>query len=220
MLGAMSLGSRLATIFASVSGLLVLAPASLAHIEIEQKRVPTGKAATVTFEAENEQSDSRTVKLDIQLPSGVTSVSPRKVGGWRVALKRSGGEVDRLTVTAPKGKGFGPGEVSRAFSFSMRFAPGPARSVSFKAIQTYENGFVARWIGPRGSEEPAPRLRLAAASKPAPAKSAPAPATDTAEDDSDDDGDSGTVIAAVGVAVVIGAILLALFWARRRRRSG
>lgn len=217
----MSLGSRLATVFASVSGVLVIAPASLAHMEIVQKRVPTGKAVTVTLDAENEESDSRTVKLDMKLPSGVTSVSPRKVGGWRVALKRSGGEVDRLTVTAPKGKGFGPGEVSRTFSFSMRFAPGPARSVSFKTIQTYENGRVARWIGPRESEEPAPRLRLlAAASKPAPAKPAPARARETAETDSDDDGGSGTVIVVVVAAAVAGGLLLAFFWARRRRHSG
>lgn len=215
----MALTTRIAAIAASACALLLLALVAQAHIEIKQQRVTAGEAERVTFEVENEESDAKTVKLSIQLPEGVTSVSPRKVSGWRTKLKRSAGEVKQLVVAAPKGDGFGPGEQTRDFSFSMRFAAGPARALVFKALQTYDNGNVVRWIGLPGSDEPAPRLRLAAAK--APAKPDPVtPATDTAKSDSDDDGDdSFPIIAVIGGVVALGLIvLIGLRW--RRRASG
>ncbi len=35
--------------------------------------------------------------------------------------------------------------------------------MTFKAVQTYSNGEVVRWIGPPDSEEPAPQVKLTAA---------------------------------------------------------
>src|SRR5215213_5230731 len=104
----------------AVAGVLVSISALVAsdagaHIEIKPKRAKAGDSTRLAFVVENEQSDARTVKLDVKLPAGVTSVSPRTVRGWRVSLKRSGGEVTRLIFKAPKGAGVGPGEVTGTF---------------------------------------------------------------------------------------------------------
>jgi len=209
-----------AALAALVGFSLLAASVAGAHIGIKPTRATAGEATRLTFEVENEQSDARTVKVDVKLPEGIEAVSPRRVGGWRVKTRRTSGAVTRLTITAPKGEGFGPGEVSRDFGFSMRFAPGPARTVPFKTVQTYDSGFVARWIGPAGSEEPAPRLRLAAAEETAtPEQEQPAPAADPGTSDSDDDdGDSFLLIAAITAPLVLILLVAITLW--RRRREG
>jgi hypothetical protein len=42
----------------------------------------------------------------------------------------------------------------------------PRSTLTFKALQTYANGEVVRWIGPPEAEEPAPQVRLTPAEAP------------------------------------------------------
>src|SRR5215211_7548451 len=83
---------------------LVLASAAQAHIEIKPKRAPAGERTSLTFDVENESATAGTRKLDIKLPQGITSVSPRSVRGWKTRLRRSGAQIERLIFTAPAGK--------------------------------------------------------------------------------------------------------------------
>ena len=39
----------------------------------------------------------------------------------------------------------------------------PGQTLTFKALQTYSNGDVVRWIGAPDADEPAPRVQLTAA---------------------------------------------------------
>jgi uncharacterized protein len=86
----------------------------------------------------------------------------------------------------------------------------PGTTLTFKALQTYSNGDIVRWIGPPDSEEPAPQVKLTSTSE-TPAT----PAASTSKDD--DDASKGLGIAALvlgGLGVLIG---LAAFAVGRRR---
>ena len=65
--------------------------------------------------------------------------------------------------------------------------PGKAGdTLTFKALQTYSNGEVVRWIGPEGSDNPAPTVSVTAAAGDAhtAAASTPAPAATPAAGES------------------------------------
>jgi uncharacterized protein len=91
--------------------------------------------------------------------------------------------------------------------------------LTFKALQTYSNGEVVRWIGPPDSEEPAPQVELTAAEEEA---SAPAEqqAPAAAAGEEDDDGNGLAIVALVVGAAGLAAGLAALFTRRGRARVG
>jgi uncharacterized protein len=79
--------------------------------------------------------------------------------------------------------------------------PGKAGdTLTFKALQTYSNGEVVRWIGPEGSDNPAPSVAVTAAAEEHGATPAPAAA------ESSDSGSSDTLSI---VALIVGALGLA-----------
>jgi uncharacterized protein len=127
-------------------------------------------------------------------------------------------EVGRITFS---GGVIRPGQF-QDFGLSVGVPEGkPGSMLTFKAVQTYDNGEVVRWIGPRDSEEPAPQVELTAAegeeaSAPA-AEQQPAPA---AASEDDDDGNGLAIAALVVGALGLIAGLAALFMARRRPRVG
>src|SRR4029079_11082066 len=72
-------------------------------------------------------------------------------------------QVGEIVWTAADRKaGIQPGEF-RDFPLSV-VSPGKAgQDVAFKALQTYSNGSVVRWIGAPDADEPAPQVKLTAA---------------------------------------------------------
>ncbi len=213
--------------------LLVLLLASLglptpasAHIEVKPKKAPAGQRATLTFIVENESSTAGTQKLDVQLPEGISAVTPRSVRGWKVRLQRSGGNIDRLVLTAPQGREIPAGHNRGRFSFSVALPGRPGAKLPFKVLQTYEDGGIQRWIGSPGSEEPAPTLRLTASkapgqegsqSQPAQGSANSTTASDDSADNDEDDGGSGVLIAIVAAIVLAAAVAAWALWRRRRR---
>jgi uncharacterized protein HemX len=86
--------------------------------------------------------------------------------------------------------------------------------LTFKALQTYSNGEVVRWIGSPSSSEPAPTVTVTAATAGASAApSAPPPAAADA-----DDGSADTLAI---VALIVGALglLVGIAGFVTRRRS-
>jgi uncharacterized protein len=88
----------------------------------------------------------------------------------------------------------------------------PGTTLTFKAIQTYTNGEVTRWIGPPGSEEPAPQLKLTSGNE----TSATAAASTGSKDD--DDASQGLGIAAL-VLGILGVLVGGVALAASRRRG-
>lgn len=83
--------------------------------------------------------------------------------------------------------------------------PGKAGdTLTFKALQTYSNGQTVRWIGPEGSEHPAPTVAVVSAR--ASGTSAPSATTAPPAQPSGSAADSGGSDTLAVVALVVGAL--------------
>ncbi|MEV0373105.1 YcnI family protein [Streptomyces sp. NPDC050636] len=163
----------------AAGSVLLLAVPAFAHVSVQ----PAGQAekggyATVNFKVPNERDDASTVKLEVTLPADhpLASVMPEPVPGWKVKVTKAkldkplemhGEKINeapsKITWTAD-GKGVEPGQFQQ-FPVSVGQLPEDADHVVFKALQTYSNKEVVRWIEPTKEggpepENPAPVLEL------------------------------------------------------------
>jgi uncharacterized protein YcnI len=215
---------------------LVLGPAvpASAHVSVNPKEATQGGYGRFAFRVPNESDQASTTKVEVVLPDNapVGSVSTMPVPGWTVELERRrvdppvqvhGSEVteavSKITWTATgDDAAVEPGQFQE---FPVSMGPLPqVDTMVFKALQTYSDGNVVRWIEEPtpGAEEPAhpaPVLTLTAA---APSAGASAPAAAAEDDDDDSDGGAGTALGAAGlVAGLAGLVLGGLAFARTRR---
>ncbi|WP_181791903.1 YcnI family copper-binding membrane protein, partial [Streptomyces phytophilus] len=163
------------TAVAAGAVLLIAGPAA-AHVSIDPGEAEQGGYATVNFKVPNERDDASTVKLEVTLPTDhpLTSVMPEPVPGWDVKVEQAKLDTpieshgEKITEAASKvtwsGGKVEPGTFQR-FPVSMGALPEDADQLVFKAIQTYDNGEVVRWIevpeeGAEEPESPAPVLAL------------------------------------------------------------
>jgi uncharacterized protein YcnI len=138
-------------------------------------------------------------------------------------VKASNGSVERVVWT-----GRAPSDGFTEFSF-LAGTPEKPGELQFKALQTYADGTVVRWIGAPDSENPAAVVKVdasaakqnaggegeAAGGAPAATAAAAAPAA-TVASSSSDDGGSNTLALILGAAgLVLG--LIALIVALRRK---
>ncbi|MEU8757748.1 YcnI family protein [Streptomyces sp. NPDC048659] len=168
---------------AAVAGVLLLAPAASAHVGVQ----PLGEAAkggyaTVNVKVPNERDNASTVKVELNFPTDhpLASVMPQPIPGWKVEVTKSklakplelhgkqiNEAVSKVTWTADGSK-IGPGQFQQ-FPLSLGQLPEDTDQLVLKAIQTYDNNEVVRWIeepkdGAPEPESPAPVLKLSAAS--------------------------------------------------------
>lgn len=213
----------------------VAAPAS-AHVSVNPKEATQGGYGRFAFRVPNEGDEASTTKVEVVLPENapVGSVSTMPVPGWTVAVEKRkvdppvqvhGSEVTeavaKITWTATGDAAVKPGQFQE---FPVSMGPLPqVDTMVFKALQTYSDGTVVRWIeeptaGAEEPENPAPVLTLTAA---APSEGAPAPATPAAaaaDDDDDSEGGAGLAFGVAGlVAGLAGLVLGGLAFARTRR---
>jgi periplasmic copper chaperone A len=206
-----------------LAALLVAPSAAQAHVTLQPSTAPAGGFTRLDVRVPNEKEDAATTEVDVQLPAGFEFASYEPVPGWTVKVTRSGEEVSRITWTGDGEQGVvEPGQF-QDFGLSLRMPEGEAgEKLTFKALQTYDDGEVVRWIGPEDADEPAPIVTLEPADAAAGGHSEPAAAgTDAAQGAAaTEDGGSDTLAT---VALVVGtlgllAALAALVGTRRRRR--
>jgi uncharacterized protein YcnI len=199
---------------------LVLASPALAHVTVDPSEVAAGGFTKLTFRVPNESDSASTTELEIVFPEAAPFrfVSVKPTPGWTYETAATG---DTITGITWSGGDIGPGEFQE---FEVSVGPVPEVDVlEFKAIQTYSDGEVARWIDPvvEGEE----------AEHPAPTATVTHDGEDEGDDeddgeaaageyDADDDGVDGTEPAAF-VALLVGGVALvaalaALVMARRR----
>lgn len=233
---------RRAAVLAAVSTAAVLAlaaPAS-AHVSVQPTQAEQGGYAGVTFRVPNENDSAGTTKLEINLPEDkpLTSVRTRPLTGWTATVEKkplatpitSHGKqiteaVAKVTWTANPGVRINPGQYED-FEVSMGQLPTDTDKLVFKALQTYDNGDVVRWIDVPGAdgkepEKPAPTLKLVPKGGAAPAAS---PAADqagaqsgagaadknltaAASSSSSDDKSSDSTARALGIAGLVVGVL-------------
>ncbi len=207
-------------IVAALLGAATIAPVAQAHVTLQPGEVPAGGFTRLDVRVPNERDQASTTKVEVQFPAGFLSASYEPTPGWTVAVKNAKlarpveefGEkkterVDTVTFSTT-GKGIAPGQFED-FGVSLKMPDKPS-TLTFKALQTYSNGEVVRWIGPPDADEPAPQVKLTAAK----AEREAAPVSDDA--DPDNDGNTLAVIALIvgGLGLLAGGG--ALLAARRR----
>jgi periplasmic copper chaperone A len=214
-------------------GVLALAPAAAAHVTLQPETAPAGGFTRLDVRVPNERDNAGTTKVEVQFPPGFLSVSTEPVPGWDIEVgmrdldqpveqfgEQVTEEVDTVTFTASGDAAIQPGEF-QDFGLSLAVPDRrPGSMLTFKALQTYSNGEVVRWIGPPDSEEPAPQVELTAAEGEEAAAEPAAQQAPAADGGEDDDG-NGLAIAALVVAILaLAAGLAALLMRRGRERVG
>jgi uncharacterized protein YcnI len=166
----------------AASCVLLLSGSAYAHVSVQpQGEAAKGGYATVNVKVPNERDDASTIKLEVSLPAEhpLASVMPQPVPGWKVEVTKStldkplelhGRQITeaatKVTWTAD-GSRIAPGQFQQ-FPLSIGQLPEDADQLVFKAVQTYDNKDVVRWIeepkeGAEEPETPAPVLELSAA---------------------------------------------------------
>jgi uncharacterized protein YcnI len=230
----MSLLKRSALVAGTVAALtLALAVPASAHVTVNANTAVQGGYAKVTFRVPNESDTAGTTKVEVNLPAETpfASVSLKPVAGWTMAAVKSKlaqpieahgtpitEAVTKITWTAAADATIKPGQFQE---FDVSLGPLPkVPQVVFKALQTYSDGTIVRWIDEPTTdgtepEKPAPVLKLTAA----PAVDAPAAATSTdtpsvAASAVEPDG-NGTWAGLVGIGLGLVALVLGLLAYRR-----
>ena len=211
------------TLIAALSG--GSAATASAHVQVSPTLAAPNDAVEFTVLVPGERAPHRTTKVVLKVPAGVLPYSFEATPGWRRQLfEAKNGAVDRIAWSgrlAPDG--------FAEFSF-LAATPGKPGELDWKALQVYEDGEVVRWIGPPGSEEPAPVTEVRAGAPlqnaggegaSGTATAASEPAASEAEPAADDDGGAAgeegggsdgvtTAIAVAALALAAAALTLAI----------
>lgn len=161
------------TTTAAALAALALPAAASAHVTVHPNNVPAGAFAVLNVQVPNEMDNANTTKVQLQLPDGFADASWQAVPGWTVTVKHQqlskpiqtdDGPVSQEVkeITWQSKKGIPPGAF-QSFPLSVAMPDKAGTALTFKALQTYSNGKVVRWIGAPGSDTPAPTVQVTAA---------------------------------------------------------
>lgn len=214
-------------------------PAS-AHITVDPKEATQGGYGRFAFRVPNESDTDSTTKVEIFLPENAPlgSVSTMLVPGWTAEVEKRtldepvevhGSQITeaiaKITWTAQPEAGIGPGTFQE---FPVSVGPLPTvDTMVFKALQTYSDGTVVRWIDEPTAdgvepEAPAPVLELAVAADADPAAAqdgTPAAAADGATDDAAAGEGLAVGLGVAGLVAGLGGLVLGGLAFTRSRRA-
>ncbi|MCX0244949.1 YcnI family copper-binding membrane protein [Streptomyces drozdowiczii] len=228
----------------AASTVLLLAGTASAHVSVQpQGEAAKGGYAVINFKVPNERDNASTTKLEVNFPTDhpLASVMPQPVPGWDIKVTKSklakplemhGKTIDEAVskVTWTGGK-IEPGRFQQ-FPLSVGQLPEDADQLVFKAIQTYSNKEVVRWIeepkeGADEPETPAPVLKLTAAAddahgaagadaKPSDAAEKSGETTAASASSSDSEDNTARVLGIVGIVIGVAGVAFGVLAGRRR----
>jgi periplasmic copper chaperone A len=231
--------SRIRILAVATAVAALAAPAAAqAHVTLQPNRAPAGAFTVLDVRVPTERDNASTAKVDVRFPNGFAAVSYQPVPGWRVRvitkklakpIQTDDGPitegVNRMvwTRTSPGG-GIKPGQF-QDFPISVQIPGKAGDNLTFKALQTYSNGEIVRWIGAPGADTPAPQVTVTGAAHGAAASatgsgtgaSAPTSGPTRPAASGGDSGSDGLSLAALvvgGLGLLLGGLALA---ASRRR---
>ncbi|MFD7338602.1 YcnI family protein [Streptomyces violascens] len=232
--------TRLAVVASVAAGsVLLLSGTAFAHVTVQ----PEGAAAkggytVVDFKVPNERDNAKTVKLEVNFPADhpLASVMPQPVPGWNVEVTKSkldkpltvhGKQINEAVTKVTWSGGTIEAGQFQKFPLSIGSLPTDADQLVFKALQTYDNNEVVRWIqetqkGQPEPANPAPTLKLTAAAAggddddAAPAANASADGKKTEASSSSDTDTTARILGVVGIVVGIAGVAFGVFAGRRR----
>ncbi|HEY2575286.1 MAG TPA: YcnI family protein [Streptosporangiaceae bacterium] len=217
---------------ATVAATLLLAGPALAHITVTPDSVPAGSTDVLTFHVPNEEAHADTVKVDVQIPTDhpIAQFLVQPIPGWTFTVKNitlakplvtdDGSFSQAVSEVIWTGGRILPGQFQN-FEISADPMPTGESQVVFKAIQTYSDGNVVRWIdlpqpGQAAPAHPAPTVTLTTGTATAAAPASTAHASTTSASSGSSGSSSALGLAGLIVAVLAG--LLALMVLRQNRR--
>ncbi|GAA0445553.1 YcnI family protein [Streptomyces sp. NPDC046215] len=221
----------------AAGGVLLLAGPAAAHVSVQPGTAEKGGYSTIAFKVPNEKNDASTVKLEVTLDPKhpLSSVTVQPVPGWEVKVEKSkldkplqshGKTIDEaVSKIIWSGGKIEPGQFQQ-FPLSVGQLPTDADEMVFKALQTYSDDDVVRWIdaskpGGAEAEHPAPTLKLIAkgAAKnagPADDKAAKSDKTEAAADKGDSSDTTARALGIAGIVVGIAGVAFGVLAVRRR----
>jgi uncharacterized protein YcnI len=175
-------GPRRTAVLLAAAAVSLIAAASVAeaHVTVNPNTAPQGAYTKVSFRVPNEEASANTTTVEVDLPVDhpIASVSVRPVPGWTATattsplatpIKSDDGDVSQaVTKIVWTGGTIAPGQFQE-FDVSLGPLPKDTDQIVFKALQTYSDGTVVRWIdlqqpGQPEPDHPAPVLHLTGAS--------------------------------------------------------
>lgn len=128
----------------SISALaLSLMGTASAHVVVRPGDVKTGVYQTFTVSVPVEK-DNPTIKVKLDIPEGLASVTPTVKPGWIIQTdKRGQGEDAVITAITWTGGEIGVGYRDE-FTFSAK-TPDQMTDLQWKAYQTYQDGTIMSW---------------------------------------------------------------------------
>lgn len=137
----------------------LVAGVASAHVTIDPNQVPQDSWQKLTIKVPTEK-DIPTTKVKIVVPDKAEIMNLEPAPGWTYAVEKdANGKITSITWTA-EGKGLLPGEFMQ-FNVMAKVAK-DAKTLRFKAYQTYQDGSLVKWIGPEDSDHPAPVIKVTA----------------------------------------------------------
>ena len=209
---------RKTAVAAVVASALAVPAAAEAHVTLQPNSAAAGAFTVENVRVPNERDDASTVKVDLQLPHGFVFASYEPKPGWKVKTTKAklakpiqtddgpiDEEVRRITFTGhgPNGK-IAPGQFMD-FPLSVQIPGKPGDKLTFKALQTYSNGEVVRWIGAPDSDTPAPDVTVTGDSA-KPAATAPPARSEGGGGASKGLGVAALVVGALGLVAGLAAL--------------
>jgi uncharacterized protein YcnI/predicted anti-sigma-YlaC factor YlaD len=211
-----------------LGGLLAVTGSAYAHVTAQPSTATQGSYTKIAFRVPNEEDKASTTQLEVTFPADhpIASVETKAVPGWTAQIdktklatpiKSDDGDiteaVSKITWTGGK---IGPDNFEE-FEVSLGPLPTDTDKLVFKAVQTYDNGDVVRWIDTSGAggaepEHPAPTVQLT----PKGATTTAAAVTPTASTTSTSDSSLPLVFGILGTVIGLVAGALAVLALRRR----
>lgn len=216
--------------------LLVAGPAS-AHVTVQPSSAPQGASdQSFAFRVPNEDDTASTVKVELYFPTDhpIPSALLAPVPGWTdqiettklaTPIKTDDGTItDVVSHVTWTGGSIAPGHY-QDFTVDFGQLPTGTDQLVFKALQTYSNGTVVRWIdttqpGQPEAEHPAPTLHLTAAVPDGDAASTSAAPSAAASTRSAADDSTARSLGVAGIVVGVLGVLTGAVLGLRRRPGG
>jgi periplasmic copper chaperone A len=193
------------------------ASAASAHVTVNPGEATVGGFAKLDFRVPNEEVTAATNKIEVQFPTDVpiVSVGVMPHQGWTYSIEKTklaapvkdddGNEItDVVSKISWSGGTIKPGEFDE-FSVSVGPLPDKPTSLTFKTVQTYDNGDVVRWIDEAAKGQPEP-------AHPAPVLTVLAEAGASSSSDG-----TARALGIIGIVVGVAGAALGGFGLRRRQ---
>jgi uncharacterized protein YcnI len=168
----------------TLAATVLMAGTATAHVLVQPGKLPKGAADVIfSFSTPNETTDTNVTQLEVDFPTDhpLASAYAQNLAGWNATvvttklakpITTDDGQiseaVSQIVWTATAG-GIPPQQFG-LFTVSVGQLPSDTKKLTFKALQTYSDGTVVRWIeipvkGTPEPEHPAPTLTLTGKTK-------------------------------------------------------